>query len=335
MLVEGPFEIVRDFKIYLIFDASQADDQNNWPAVLGVVNTLLCLHGRNLQVLGSRRVDRMMQGSKGPALNIKPHKGAQTLRCLATTSLCSVRPPAPLGLLHPAPRCLTEGFFILQGDARQTPQVSEPERTRYNKVAPSFASAESPRTHMSPSVRSTQQRALGAPRSGFGGMGKVTGTPWKRANYFGTIWLPVKLPDSRPGSAPPSSCFGRWAAGPRGLDNPKPVATNRSRYLLYSTIFLVTKWWPSSKLTTFLYELQGKKDKDCQPSASHVLQSQRTRKKKQQEKFRLKLEQLSNKGTVWHLGPWHRQFIKDFRLTPVTSWALYQQLGGDSGWGET
>ena len=39
----------------------------------------------------------MMQPSKGPALKIKLHKDAQTLRYLSTTSLRSVRPYPFLG----------------------------------------------------------------------------------------------------------------------------------------------------------------------------------------------------------------------------------------------
>lgn len=88
-------------------------------------------------------------------------------------------------------------------------------------------------------------------------------------------------------------------------------------------------WWPISKLTTLLYELHGKKDKNNQPTPYHVPQFQRTRKKNKQQEFRLSLEQLSNKWTICQLESRH---IKDIHLTLVTSsCALHPQLRGDWG----
>lgn len=50
--------LVRDFKMYLTFDNSQAEDQSNRAGPLGVLNT--ALRGRNSRnVLGSGRITRM------------------------------------------------------------------------------------------------------------------------------------------------------------------------------------------------------------------------------------------------------------------------------------
>lgn len=66
--------LVRDFKMYRIFDNSQ----NNGHGDLGRLNTnSFC--GRNFSnALDNERTDNMMQASQGPALKVKPYKDVQT-----------------------------------------------------------------------------------------------------------------------------------------------------------------------------------------------------------------------------------------------------------------
>lgn len=68
---------VRGFKVYLIFD----NGQNGGPGVLEVLNTnSFC--GRNFSnVLGSGRINRMMQASKSTVLKVKFDTDVQTLTC--------------------------------------------------------------------------------------------------------------------------------------------------------------------------------------------------------------------------------------------------------------
>lgn len=150
-----------------------------------------------------------------------------------------------------------------------------------------------------PSVRSTEQGVVEALQFDFGGTEKVIGTPWKKVNYLWKSWTPdlgllhhsvVVWPRSQ-------QTHAVWT-----ILNPW-LRTGLATYSIAPSPSLQS-WWPISKLTTFLYELQGKKDKNNQPTPYHVPQFQRTRKKnKQQEKFRLKLEQLSNKWTTAQTVP--------------------------------
>lgn len=113
----------------------------------------------------------------------------------------------------------------------------------------SLASAASPRTHnflceVHGNISHLQilSQNFGIPQFDFGNTHKVERPQGRRPIIQGTIWPLIKLQDPRPRSAPPpSGCLTKEQASTYSLDSPKPLATNRSGYLCYSTIVLFTK----------------------------------------------------------------------------------------------
>ena len=161
-------------------------------------------------MFGQWKIDGIIQGFKGPALKVTPHKDTQTLMCFSTTSPDSVRPLACWaqflcpslreGLCHLTRGCWagSSGVFAWQNQVTRWP----PQLLLQHLPGPISHSVRSMGWNTSSSLQTLSQ-IFGAPQFDISDTEKGKAPPGQKVNYLWTIWLPVKLLDSRPRSVPP------------------------------------------------------------------------------------------------------------------------------------